>query len=153
MTVFISRRSRVSSARSSVVSGPFGSFRSSIAARSTQVRTADGVSSYSLATSSGLLPLVRTTRTISALYSRVKVRLFFRSMDDLHHIGGVHETRASSVTALGGKRYYPVFVDEMMEVFDVVAVSAGVRGTQIVLAPSDYLRATHATVGAIASFR
>jgi len=57
------------------------------------------------------------------------------------------------VTALGGKKDYPVFVDEMIEVFDVVAVSAGVRGTQILLAPADYLRATKATLGAIASFR
>lgn len=57
------------------------------------------------------------------------------------------------VTALACKKDYPVFVDEMMQVFDLVAVSAGVRGTQIVLAPADYLRATHATVGAIASFR
>ena len=57
------------------------------------------------------------------------------------------------VTALACKKDYPVFVDEMMQVFDVVAVSAGVRGTQIVLAPADYLRATAATVGAIASFR
>jgi Cys-tRNA(Pro)/Cys-tRNA(Cys) deacylase len=57
------------------------------------------------------------------------------------------------VTALACKKDYPVFVDEMMLVFDVVAVSAGVRGTQILLAPADYLRATAATVGAIASFR
>jgi Cys-tRNA(Pro)/Cys-tRNA(Cys) deacylase len=57
------------------------------------------------------------------------------------------------VTALGGKKDYPVFVDEMIEVFDVVAVSAGIRGTQILLAPADYLRATKATVGAIAAFR
>lgn len=57
------------------------------------------------------------------------------------------------VTALGCKKDYPVFVDETMEAFDVVAVSAGVRGTQILLAPTDYLRATRATVGAIASFR
>jgi Cys-tRNA(Pro)/Cys-tRNA(Cys) deacylase len=57
------------------------------------------------------------------------------------------------VTALACKKDYPVFVDEMMQVFDVVAVSAGVRGTQILLAPADYLRATSATVGAIASFR
>jgi Cys-tRNA(Pro)/Cys-tRNA(Cys) deacylase len=57
------------------------------------------------------------------------------------------------VTALGGKKDYPVFVDETIELFDVVAVSAGVRGTQIVLAPTDYLRATKATVGAIASFK
>lgn len=57
------------------------------------------------------------------------------------------------VTALACKKDYPVFVDEMMQVFDVVAVSAGIRGTQILLAPADYLRATGATVGALASFR
>jgi Cys-tRNA(Pro)/Cys-tRNA(Cys) deacylase len=55
------------------------------------------------------------------------------------------------VTALGGKKAYPVFVDETFELFDRVAVSAGVRGTQIVLAPADYLRATKAQVGAIAT--
>jgi Cys-tRNA(Pro)/Cys-tRNA(Cys) deacylase len=55
------------------------------------------------------------------------------------------------VTALGGKKDYPVFVDETIALFDVVAVSAGVRGTQILLAPADYLRATGATVGAIAT--
>ena len=54
------------------------------------------------------------------------------------------------VTAIGGKKDYPVFVDENIELFDVVAVSAGVRGTQILLAPADYLRAVSATVGAIA---
>lgn len=57
------------------------------------------------------------------------------------------------VTAIGGKKDYPVFVEETMAVFDVVAVSAGVRGTQILLAPEDYLRATKATLGPIASFR
>jgi Cys-tRNA(Pro)/Cys-tRNA(Cys) deacylase len=56
------------------------------------------------------------------------------------------------VTALGAKKDYPVFVDETMSVFEVVAVSAGVRGTQIVLAPNSYLRATGATVGPIATF-
>ena len=53
------------------------------------------------------------------------------------------------VTALGGKKEYPVFVDETLELFDVVAVSAGVRGTQIVLAPADYLRVTQGKVGPI----
>ena len=53
------------------------------------------------------------------------------------------------VTALAGKRDYPVFVEEQMQLFDVVAVSAGVRGQQMLLAPDDYLRATKATVGPI----
>ncbi len=54
------------------------------------------------------------------------------------------------VTALAGKKDYPVFVDETIELLDVVAVSAGIRGTQILIAPADYLRAVKATVGAIA---
>jgi Cys-tRNA(Pro)/Cys-tRNA(Cys) deacylase len=54
------------------------------------------------------------------------------------------------VTALGGKRDYPVYADETIELFDVISVSAGIRGTQILLAPSDYLRVTHAIVVAIA---
>jgi Cys-tRNA(Pro)/Cys-tRNA(Cys) deacylase len=54
------------------------------------------------------------------------------------------------VTALAGKRNYPVFVDETMELFDLISVSAGVRGTQILLAPADYLAAVHGVAGAIA---
>jgi Cys-tRNA(Pro)/Cys-tRNA(Cys) deacylase len=53
------------------------------------------------------------------------------------------------VTALGGKKHYPVFVAEEIILYDRIAVSAGVRGTQIVLAPADYLRVTNATLGPI----
>ncbi len=54
------------------------------------------------------------------------------------------------VTALGGKKDYPVFVHEEIILYDRIAVSAGVRGTQLLLAPDDYLRATGAKVGPIA---
>lgn len=54
------------------------------------------------------------------------------------------------VTVLGAKKGYPTYVDETLELFDVVSVSAGVRGTQILLAPADYLRAVRGTVGEIA---
>ncbi|MGD0518112.1 MAG: Cys-tRNA(Pro) deacylase [Thermoguttaceae bacterium] len=54
------------------------------------------------------------------------------------------------VTALACKKDYPVFVDISMEQFDTIAVSAGMRGLQILLAPSDYIRAVKATVGQIA---
>ncbi|HXN50102.1 MAG TPA: Cys-tRNA(Pro) deacylase [Bryobacteraceae bacterium] len=54
------------------------------------------------------------------------------------------------VTALGLKRPMPVWVEETIELFDVISVSAGVRGTQILLAPADYLRAVGATPGPIA---
>jgi Cys-tRNA(Pro)/Cys-tRNA(Cys) deacylase len=54
------------------------------------------------------------------------------------------------VTVLACKREYPVWADETIDLFEVISVSAGVRGIQILLAPSDYLRATKAVVGAIA---
>jgi Cys-tRNA(Pro)/Cys-tRNA(Cys) deacylase len=54
------------------------------------------------------------------------------------------------VTALGLKRSFPVFADETIQLFDVIAISAGIRGAQILLAPADYLAAVKATVGAIA---
>jgi len=53
------------------------------------------------------------------------------------------------VTALGGRKEYPVFADETIELFDVISVSSGTRGTQILLAPAGYLRAVRARVGAI----
>ncbi len=53
------------------------------------------------------------------------------------------------VTALAAKKDYPAFVDETIELFDTVSISAGVRGLQILLAPDDYLRATGATLAAI----
>lgn len=54
------------------------------------------------------------------------------------------------VTALASKKPYPVWVDELFELHDRVSVSAGIRGLQILLEPADYLRATGATVAAIA---
>jgi Cys-tRNA(Pro)/Cys-tRNA(Cys) deacylase len=54
------------------------------------------------------------------------------------------------VTALACKKDYPVFADSSMEKIDVIAVSAGMRGLQILLAPKDYIEVTKATVGTIA---
>jgi Cys-tRNA(Pro)/Cys-tRNA(Cys) deacylase len=53
------------------------------------------------------------------------------------------------VTAIAAKRDYPVYADETIELFDVVSISSGMRGAQIIIAPADYLRVTKATVGAI----
>jgi Cys-tRNA(Pro)/Cys-tRNA(Cys) deacylase len=53
------------------------------------------------------------------------------------------------VTALACKKDYPVFADEAIELFDRIAVSAGIRGLQIVLTPGDYINAVKATVGDI----
>ena len=54
------------------------------------------------------------------------------------------------VTALACKRSYPVFVDETIELFERVAVSAGMRGLMIYLPPAAYLRATNGIIGNIA---
>ncbi len=50
------------------------------------------------------------------------------------------------VTVMGAKKTFPAFADETIELFDQISVSAGQRGLQILLAPSDYLRAADATL-------
>lgn len=53
------------------------------------------------------------------------------------------------VTALAAKRDFPVYADETLELFDIVSISAGVCGLQILISPADYLRATNGTVAAL----
>ncbi len=54
------------------------------------------------------------------------------------------------VTVMGARRQFPAFVDETLELFAVISVSAGQRGLQIVLSPADYLRATEARLADLA---
>lgn len=56
------------------------------------------------------------------------------------------------VTVLAAKKNFPAFADWTIELHDVISVSAGQRGLQILLHPADYLRATAATCGEIAKF-
>jgi Cys-tRNA(Pro)/Cys-tRNA(Cys) deacylase len=55
------------------------------------------------------------------------------------------------VTSLAVKKTYPVYADNSIERFELVSISAGIRGLQILLAPADYLRAAKATLAAIAA--
>jgi Cys-tRNA(Pro)/Cys-tRNA(Cys) deacylase len=48
------------------------------------------------------------------------------------------------VTLFGARKPYPVYIDETAILFDRISVSAGARGTQMILTPKDYLRAAHA---------
>jgi Cys-tRNA(Pro)/Cys-tRNA(Cys) deacylase len=48
------------------------------------------------------------------------------------------------VTLFGARKAYPVYIDETAILFDKISVSAGARGTQLILAPNDYLRAAQA---------
>lgn len=54
------------------------------------------------------------------------------------------------VTALAAKKAFPVVVEASAMAHSVVSVSAGVRGTQMFLAPKDYVAATRAKVAQIA---
>jgi Cys-tRNA(Pro)/Cys-tRNA(Cys) deacylase len=57
------------------------------------------------------------------------------------------------VTAIGGKKDYPVFVDETIKLFEIISVSAGIRGLQILLAPADYLKITNAILSPLVALK
>lgn len=46
---------------------------------------------------------------------------------------------------IGMKKKYPTFLDETCILFDEIAVSAGIRGEQVILSPADLARFTEAT--------
>jgi Cys-tRNA(Pro)/Cys-tRNA(Cys) deacylase len=56
------------------------------------------------------------------------------------------------VSPLGTKKSHPLFLDETADLWEVISVSAGVRGLQMLLSPADLARVTAATIAAIASF-
>ena len=70
---------------------------------------------------------------------------------ELFHLAAERATGyiRGGVTALACKKDYPVYIDELAEICDVISVSAGMRGLQVLLAPEDYIRAVQAKVAAI----
>lgn len=50
------------------------------------------------------------------------------------------------VTVMAARKPFPAYADETIELFDLISVSAGLRGRQLLLAPADYLRASAATL-------
>jgi Cys-tRNA(Pro)/Cys-tRNA(Cys) deacylase len=56
------------------------------------------------------------------------------------------------VSPLGTRKPYPFYLDETAEMWDVISVSAGLRGCQMLLAPGDLARAAEATSCEIAQF-
>ncbi len=57
------------------------------------------------------------------------------------------------VTAIACKKPYPVFLDEWAEVYERIAVSAGIGGQMLWLSARDYIRATAAVIGHISDHR
>ncbi len=51
-----------------------------------------------------------------------------------------------AVTVFAARKPFPAFADETIELFDLISVSAGQRGLQLILSPADYLSASAATL-------
>jgi Cys-tRNA(Pro)/Cys-tRNA(Cys) deacylase len=54
------------------------------------------------------------------------------------------------VTVMGAKKAFAAYADETIELHEVISVSAGMRGLQLLLSPADYLRASAATIADLA---
>lgn len=48
------------------------------------------------------------------------------------------------VSPIGGKKQYPVYLDQSATSYDIISVSAGIRGCQIFIGPQDLLDAVKA---------
>ena len=83
-------------------------------------------------------------KTLAAAAGEKKIELV-----PVKELQGITGYIRGGVTALAAKKEYPVFVDETIELFDVVSISAGMRGLQILIAPADYLRATKGIIAAL----
>ena len=85
---------------------------------------------------------------------------------DLKALASVHEERRirlatlkevlpltgyqrGAVTAIGAKKPFPVYLDEVADLFDDIAVSAGANGVQVVLATTAYVTLTDAKISPI----
>jgi len=83
-------------------------------------------------------------KTLGAAHGERKIHL--ASLKDVLPLTGYER---GSVTAIGARKPFPVYLDEVAELFDVIAVSAGTKGVQVVIATSDYMDLTGATIAAI----
>lgn len=71
-------------------------------------------------------------------------------MVPLKEVLGLTGYMRGAVTPLALKKPYPIYIDETVELWPVISLSAGMRGMQIFLAPSDLLKLTQATLADIA---
>ena len=53
------------------------------------------------------------------------------------------------VSPIGTRKEYPLYLDETAILWEVISVSAGMRGCQMILAPDDLVRVVHAQYSAI----
>ena len=85
-------------------------------------------------------------KALAAVSGNRKIRLV--QVKELQKLTGYFR---GGVTSLAAKKTYPVYADNSMERFELVSISAGIRGLQILLAPAGYLRAAKAKLAPIAA--
>ena len=54
------------------------------------------------------------------------------------------------VSPIGGKKHYPIFLDESATGYPFISISAGARGSQIFISPGDLIQVLDIKVGKIA---
>jgi Cys-tRNA(Pro)/Cys-tRNA(Cys) deacylase len=104
----------------------------------TLLTRADGDPVFALVAADADLQL----KHLAALAGARKVELM-----PLVHVEPLTGYIRGGVTVLGAKKAFPVYADESFTLFDQISVSAGARGTQLVLTPQDYLRTIEQTTG------
>ncbi len=70
-------------------------------------------------------------------------------MVHLNEVLGLTGYVRGGCSPLGAKKAYPVYLDASAGSHSTIAISAGRRGEQILLAPSDLIRAANATVASL----
>jgi Cys-tRNA(Pro)/Cys-tRNA(Cys) deacylase len=77
-----------------------------------------------------------------ALAATVK-KIELASLKDVEPLTGYIR---GGVTVMGARKPFPAYADETIELHDIISISAGQRGLQILLSPANYLRASAATL-------
>jgi Cys-tRNA(Pro)/Cys-tRNA(Cys) deacylase len=83
-------------------------------------------------------------KTLARLSGNRKVEMVEK--DEIHRLTGYLR---GGVSPLGGKKAYPVYLDESALEHPFLSVSAGMRGMQLFVNPRDLARATAAKIAAI----
>lgn len=85
-------------------------------------------------------------KALASAHGERKIRL--ASLKEVLPLTGYQR---GAVTAIGAKKPYPVYLDEVAELFPEIAISAGANGVQVVLATKAYVRLTDAKITPIAT--
>ncbi len=83
-------------------------------------------------------------KQLAAAHGERKIRL--ASLKEVLPLTGYQR---GAVTAIGAKKPFPVYLDEVAELFDEIAVSAGANGVQVLLKTASYISLTEAGIASL----